>query len=437
MATLGLELESRFKEVVFDDEQFTLFGREKSKKSISIKKKLHISDFNKKFKRALEKEDCYVPTKIRPLLDFYAFKLVCPNIEDPNSVIDKVLQDILDDIKNFSPSDYQDIIANVNNQNTLINLIDANFSKRYHGLKRRIDTIKVQSKEANAIQTFLDANSSIDFSSLTYKEYYQKITYCYTLLSKLAYETSFNELEYLDKKLEQIGQELEELRYAKKLELPIPEELQSEYSRHLNNLLDKVAAKRTNKLDLSVGDLMVFDVLTTSKALKDLGVKCSLDSSRTKEKRTENGYIANFYSFDMLNGLTSELQLQSKYRYEYGEHGPAAHASMDSGIKQRTLYQRPSDDKDYKEWEHKQFLALPRYFSYKGNGLVHVYNTLDNFKRYYDCEDEQEVKKYVQFISTHNVDLLYNKFLRFHLGDLPALEAFSEKKELTDEDAER
>ena len=410
MATIGLELEARFNQVVFDNDKFILFGREKSKKSLSTKRKIHISEFNQKFKRALENNNNYVPTKVKPIYDFYAFKLVCPHIEDIDSIINRVTSDIQD-------------------------------PQMQAELEQKISIIKQQQQELLGIQSFLDSNSSIDISSLTYKEYYQKITYCYTILGKLAYPESYTEIENIEEKLEQVGQELEELRYAGKLNETIPSEVQNEYLENLQGLLADVDYKKSNKLDLSVGDLMIFDVLSTSEHLKKLGVSFSKNPERTKEKRTENGYVSNFYGLNVsirkkngrIRNLKVELQLQPIYRYEYGEHGPAAHHSMDKGIKERTLYQRPENLEDYKAWETKQFMALPRYFTYKGSGLVHIYNALDNFRRYYDCKDEKEVQQYVQFIAAHNVNLLYNRIDKFYLDDQPALTPTKEKTELEKE----
>lgn len=399
LATIGLEIEERFPDVVFDDDQFQLFGREKSKKSIASKKKISIKDFDKSFEQALEHREDNVPTEIRPIFDFYAFKLVCTHIKDLDSVLDTIDKDIKEAFPNGLP-----------------------------GVKDRLDSIYQHKEEADRIQQFLSDNSSIDVSNLTYRDYYEKIIECNSILHDLSYEPCFEERQDLEEKIERARQKLSKAEEEGSSDQPLDKDFQKKASKKLRKLFKEISAKRTNKLDLAVGDLMIFDILNTSEQLERLGVTCSKDPSRTKEKRTPNGYVSNFYSFDLPNGLKSELQIQSGYRYEYGENGPAAHNKMPNNDKERKFIKQPKSKKKYQNWEKKQFKALPKYFTYKGGGNIHVYNTFDNFRRYYSCEKPKKVTQYVQYIASHNINLLCTDFKRFSLTSPSVLDSKDEER---------
>lgn len=433
MATLGLEIETRFPYIFFEDDKFRLFGREKSQKSISTKKKMSIQSYNEDFKEALKNGEENLPNKIRPILDFYGFKLVCDNVKDLDTVLSTVIYDILSDIKEISPQNYHEIRALINNNSVgtknpleiavhIAGAIEKDFPTKYDGLENKFETIKQQQQQAEDINQFLSDNASLDVSTMTYKDYYEKIADCYSILRALSYENCYEENQKIENKLKKAQQHLKQLGDDKSFDAPLDIDLQEEKQEKLDKLLKEIASKRTNKLDLSVGDLIIFDILQTSRQLRNLGVTYSKDPTRTKEKRTANGYVANFYSLDMPNNLTAELQIQSIYRYNYGEHGPAAHNRMENNIKKRTLYKKPKHNKGYNRWENRQFRALPKYFTYKGGGNIHIYNTLDNFRRYYDCEQQDKVTEYVQYIASHNIKLLYTDFKRFTLTSPSVLE---------------
>lgn len=424
MATIGLELENRFSDfIVFDDNQFKLFGREKSEKSTADKKKDNIEKFDKQFKEALESgNSSNLPTQVRPIFDFYAFKLVCPEISKPREVINAVFSDILTNIVKKFP-EYSSVLSEMKDKIDVsrffaIDIIDKKFSDIYPGLKDKLLSALKEQQEATKIQEFLSSNSS-DVSSLTYSDYYSKIIECYQILIKLSYEESVEEYVRIAQGGLDAREELSEFIESGKSNQNIDPSLYEDYSNRLQELLEHISRKKTNKLDLALGDLMLYDVLTTSKALKNLGVSLSEDSTRSKKKRNPNGYIANFYSFDMPNGLTSEIQLQSLYRYTYGESGPAAHNKMENGRKKRTLYTLPKDKSKYQDWAKKQFKALPKYFRYLGHGFIQVYSTLQNFRRYYDTEKPEEVQTYVKFIAEHDIDQLDSSILHFSLEDAP------------------
>lgn len=422
IATIGLELENKFSDfVTFDDNNFILFGREKSEKSISNKKTFNIQQYDKSFQNALKNNTPdKIPTSIRPIYDFYAFKLVCPEIKQPREVINTFLLDILADIKESSP-DYELYISelekNIDSSHfNAINFISKNFSDKYPGLKNKLIAVMDKQKIVNQTQEFLES-TTLDVSSLTLSEYYSKIIQCYHILIELSYEESVEEYVRIAQAGFRAREKLAELSENGKSNNIIGTDQNEIYSKELKELLDHISRKKSNKLDLALADLMVFDVFTTSKAIKKLGIDFSKDPTRTKHKRTPNGYIAEFYSLDMPKKLTSELQLQSFYRYTYGESGPAAHSKMENGIKKRTLYQMPKGKNEYKDWAKKQFESLPKYFKYLGHGLVQVYSTLQNFKRYYDCENPNDVQAYVKFIVEHDIDLLDSEIVQFSLED--------------------
>lgn len=420
MATIGLELESKFPGLVaFGDNQFKLFGREKSVNSVSTKRKLSIEEYDLEFKSALERQD-NLPTEVRPIYDFYAYKLVCPEIKNPRLLINTVLSDILDNISETFPES----IDTVSKKKEILDIapfeaidfIDNKFSDIYPNLKNKILAIMNEQDNVNKVQKFLD-NTSSDVSSLTYSDYYSKIIECYQILIRLSYEESYEECESLAQKAKEAREQLSDYFEKNNADKKIDKNDCSEFSTRLQELLQHISNKKTNKLDLSLADLMIFDVLTTSKELERLGVKYSKDPTRTKKKRNPNGYIADFYSLDMPNGLTSEIQLQSYYRYLYGETGPAAHHKMENGIKKRILLPRPKEKSKYRQWAESQFKSLPKFFAYRGKGYVEVFNTLKNFRKYFKCKDENEVKTYIEFIASHDIDLLEGKLFSFSIGD--------------------
>ena len=61
--------------------------------------------------------------------------------------------------------------------------------------------------------------------------------------------------------------------------------------------------------------------------------------------------------------------------------------------------------------------SLPKFFAYRGKGYIEVFNTLKNFKKYYKCEDKGEVQTYIEYIASHDIDLLEGKVMSFSIGD--------------------
>ena len=435
MATVGLEMESKFGNNIVGSDNFLLFGRRKSEKSINKKKKIAVQDYKNQLKDSI-KNDKPLPKEVRSIYDFYGFKLVCSDIYDVCDVIEKiVIKDFLNDIIQKDPSkyeeikkmayNYKDITSNTNT--ILVKCISEMFEEDYPNFQKRFDNIQEHKAQVVEINNFLDNTRNLDLSNTTYKEYYNKIIDCYSILEQLTYEESHEEKEKINKKIYKNIEKLEEIKEKEKENKLLPDKSLGKYEKKLNKLLLKIDKKKFNKLDLSVGSFMVFDVLMTSNQLKKLGVQYSKDPTRTKEKRMPNGYIADFYSLDLPKGLKAELQVQSGYRFEYGEKGPAAHNKMPNNLKKRTLYKTPKKKKDYFKWEKRQFKSLPQYFNYWGNGRVTLFSNLDNFRKYYDCEDPRTVSEYVKYMLKCHPDLLFTKTRKFSLDDKSLLEAPNSK----------
>lgn len=432
IATIGLEIESKFPSLVAENGDFKLFGRIKSPKSLSTKKQLFIDNFKKDLKTSLQSDSSDYPTQIRQLYDFYGFKFVAKNLSDTaiDQVMERVLIDILNDINKDCPNDFteihsiaQNFSGRANRREKIIELIDKKFNKKYPGLKEKFYDVYRHKKQSEKIKRFVEETSSLDISTITESDYYQKIIDCYSILSDLAYEESTEEIQVLQDKKNKVASKLAKLETDGKSQSLLSPDKHEKYSKRLKKLLTQIESKRTNKLDLSVNSLIIFDVLSTSEPLKRLGVKCSKDLSRTKQKRMPNGYISDFYSLDLQHGLKTELQVQSEYRFEYGERGPAAHNRMENNIKKRIFIKRPKKANQYHSWKKKQFNSLPQYFQYQGNGHIYICSALDNFKKYYYCKNRRTVQKYVDYITKHEgTESLDSDFRHFSLDSPPVLD---------------
>lgn len=432
MATLGMELENHFQGIVdFGNNNFKLFGREKSEKSVDTKRLRNIEEYDKIFEDIYRSGNLdHLPVTVRPIYDFYAFKLVCPEITENQKVIRKVVLDILDDIQNKHP-EYKEEIEHLKQASGVsyfgaLDFISKSFSEDYPDLKSKVLSINEEAKVVANIQEYLSSLNK-DVSTMTYSDYCSKIIELYQLLINLSYEESVEEYVRIAQLAIDARDELTTRIENGSNDDVINENDIESFNNQLQELIEHISRKKTNKLDLALGDLMIFDVLHTSPKIKELGIKVSNDPTRTKKRRNSNGYVANFYSLDMLNGLTSEIQLQSVYRYLYGENGPAAHNKMENGIKKRTLYPMPKEKKEYKNWAKMQFKALPKYFRYIGHGFVQVYSTLQNFRRYYDTEKPEEVQAYVSYILEHDVDQLDPDILHFSLDSEPVLKSLEDE----------
>ena len=95
---------------------------------------------------------------------------------------------------------------------------------------------------------------------------------------------------------------------------------------NFNHPLNFFSARVSDKLDLAVLRRQVYSVFENSDLLKRFGV--SLDMESSKEKRTEDGYVADFIIINTPFGKV-EMQLQTQHEYEEGNYGYAAHSDME------------------------------------------------------------------------------------------------------------
>lgn len=91
------------------------------------------------------------------------------------------------------------------------------------------------------------------------------------------------------------------------------------------DILEDFSERIHDKIDLKILTKQITSVFENSELLKELGVKIV----GYTEKRTQNGYVANFLEIETLIG-NIECQLQSKHEYEDGNYGFAAHTKLDS-----------------------------------------------------------------------------------------------------------
>lgn len=438
MATINLEMEHRFagdgitfkppiQDLQGHANTFSLIQRQKSKRSTKKKRKENI----KKFKEALENEDeGNVPENVRHIFDLYGFKLICPNLKNSQSVICTVVKDILADIQERFPEKYDEAQAFKDNLNYMsvgmaVDFITSNFPSQYPNLQERIDRINVEQREANEVQNFLHSFSD-DVSNLTYGDFYSLIIQCHKVLSTLSYgkpkkadgttRDQYCEFDFLQDNIEKLEETLAKYRESGEAGQLIKKADFKRYSEVLKRHLDMVEKKRTNKIDLSVGDLMFFDVLTTSKALKKAGITWSDDVTRNKFKTNPNGYIANFYSLDGPNGIHAEMQVQSLYRYFYGEIGPAAHNKMPG--KKRILY---SPEKHHrKRWFRKLTDSIAHRSICLGNGEIKVNNLQEDFYEQYKPRTGSQLEVYRRFMRKQFKNIY--KFVNAYRGNISRYE---------------
>lgn len=440
MAIINLEMERKFEKsnIHFDapmqysqseSNTFALIARKKSKRSTKKKRKDNIREFDKQFEEAIETgNENAIPQNVKHIYDLYGFKLICPNIENSQSIVFTVVNDILNDIEEHSPErveETQPLKQELNNKSLVsaVDFITNNFSDKYPGLKNRILKITTEQKQANDIQDFLDSTSD-NVSNLTYAEYYGLIIKCQQALLDLSYKETnpsiepedekgdYDERDYIMQNINKIQQKIDALTHNGKANQLIDKTELEAFSSALSGQLNMVSKKRTNKLDLSVGDLMFFDVITTSKALKKAGIMWSDDVTRNKLKRNKNGYIANFYSLDGPNGIHAEMQVQSLYRYHFGEIGPAAHNKMPG--KKRVLYSPKKSHK--KKWFRKLTNSIPRRSFCMGNGEIKVNNIQEDFYEQYKPKTNFQLEVYRRFMMKQFKNIY--KFINAYRGNI-------------------
>ena len=109
---------------------------------------------------------------------------------------------------------------------------------------------------------------------------------------------------------------------------------------NFNHLLNFFSARVSDKLDLAVLKRQVYSVFDKSDLLKRFGV--TLDKDSEKEKRTEDGYVADFIIINTPFGKV-EMQLQTQHEYEEGNYGYAAHSDMEGKSFEEIPIPNPED----------------------------------------------------------------------------------------------
>jgi len=346
LSIIGIELERNYPDI-----QFTLFGRKKSKRSSKNKIKRRIEELKQEIREA---EGSQEVIEVKPLYDYYGFKCIFDNI--PEEYIER-----------FSRDDES------------ISLLRA---------ERGQTTELIEEMKVNA--------DRID--EMTYGEFVQIARKCRERLAFLAYEESTGEVERNLQETDTLSRrvQVDETLNGEKIHR---EDVQTAQG-ILNRLITKLENKRDDKIFLAIGNKIIKRILEKSELLSSHGVTISQNPDRTKPKREKNGYVSDFFGLDILGNVPCELQLQSGYRYKYGEDGPAAHCKLGNGEKERKFIKRPKvqSKKSYKRFKKKTFKQVPSYFTYKGQGRVHIYDPIDNYRRYFYGENQDTVDEYVSYI---------------------------------------
>lgn len=172
------------------------------------------------------------------------------------------------------------------------------------------------------------------------------------------------------------------------------------------DLNDDFSARIYDKLDLAVLSRQVDSVFENSEVLKKFGV--SFDKEKIKEKRTENGYVANFIYLNTPFGII-EMQLQTQHENQEGNYGYAAHSSLEG--KKFKEFELPNlDNKD----EMRDFricvdFVTPKKFLAQFDHLVsdriviQKFGTYQNYKALTSqvekgSNDDKRLKKYFSIL---------------------------------------
>lgn len=458
MGLIGLEIETRFSDFAKfetdkgDKHSFRLFGRQKSKKSIKDKRKENTNSYWNTITSAIKGNDLF-PSTIRPIFDFYAFKFIAPHIQDTTGVLKKVILDIMNDIVE-NETDTQSItectmhIESLNmpeltdeqinkRLDVALDFIERISPEKYSDLREQVLMIRQEKVSSDEIKEILNTDfTDFDVSSLTYEKYYEKLLLYYTILKELEYEESFIVRDNIDSKIKEIENELNKKKENGEEQLQISDTDCEDYTSTAEKLLEKIKQKRTSKLDLAVGSLILYDVFNTSISLQKSKINLSKDSSRIKGKRTPTGYAANFTGInapyyvnsngifdiselniglvanqtDIPHILTAEMQVQSQEGYENGQIGTAAHKNMVA--KKRPSLESPEETK-------KVLKRVPRGAEYIKNGIIETDNRLRDFRKYYPCQSKEESVAFATFVAKNNINDLDVSFIHVSYDDVP------------------
>ena len=150
---------------------------------------------------------------------------------------------------------------------------------------------------------------------------------------------------------------------------------------NFSNILEDFTERIHDKLDLAILTKQILYVFNNSELLNKLGLKINV----IKEKRTINGYVANFLEVETLVGKI-ECQLQSKHEYEDGNYGFAAHTKLDS--KYINPYKLPNinSEEEVKQFRDYAEFVSPKSFLAQSDPLdnnrvvIHASSKYQNYK---------------------------------------------------------
>lgn len=165
---------------------------------------------------------------------------------------------------------------------------------------------------------------------------------------------------------------------------------------NFDEILEDFSQRIHDKLDLAILTKQVKSVLTNSELLDKLGVKM-LD---VREKRTENGYVANFLIIKTLVG-NIECQLQSKHEYEEGNYGYAAHTNLEQKYIDTFALPSLDSEEDINKFRNAVEFISPKTFLAqmdsveKDRVLTQVSSKYQSYKNVVDQISDQRIQKFV------------------------------------------
>ena len=169
-----------------------------------------------------------------------------------------------------------------------------------------------------------------------------------------------------------------------------------------NEVLNFFSSRVSDKLDLAILTKQVESIFDHSEILKKFGV--SIDHESSKEKRTQEGYVANFAYVNTPFGKI-ELQMQTRHEYEEGNYGYAAHSNMDGKNFKEFPIPDLADSKKLQDFITMVKFVSPRKFlaeydhSERGRIRTQFFDTYENYKSIVTqvpegSEEDRRIKRY-------------------------------------------
>lgn len=169
-----------------------------------------------------------------------------------------------------------------------------------------------------------------------------------------------------------------------------------------NEVLGFFSSRVCDKLDLAILTKQVESIFDHSEILKKFGV--GIDHESSKEKRTSEGYVANFAYVNTPFGKV-ELQLQTRHEYEEGNYGYAAHSNMDGKSFKEFPIPDLEDSKKVQDFITMVRFVSPRKFlaeydhSERGRIRTQIFDTYENYKSIVTqvpegSDEDRRIKKY-------------------------------------------